>query len=132
MRGASSPAAALPYDFPDYRRLLPGEATRKVPVNASQLREDLAAAGVGPVAVLSIGADDTVGIETGIEAGGETGEPAAGAARIGVNPQFLSQALAAAGSRRIMLELGEPAEVMVLRPADATSDTYSLLMPVRL
>jgi DNA polymerase III subunit beta len=63
-------------------------------------------------------------------AGVETGDPVAGAARIGVNPQFLSQALAAAGDRRIMLELREPAEPMVLRPE--SGDTYSLLMPVRL
>jgi DNA-binding transcriptional MerR regulator len=117
-------AAVLPYDFPDYRRLLPAEATRRVPVNALRLREDLAAAGVGAVAVLSVGADGTVGVETG--------EPVAGAARIGVNPQFLSQALAAAGDRRIMLELREPAEPMVLRPAGGAGDVYSLLMPVRL
>lgn len=117
-------AAALPYDFPDYRRLLPADATRRVPVNAFRLREALAAAGVGAVAVLSVGADDTVGVETG--------EPVAGAARIGVNPQFLSQALAAAGDRRIMLELHEPAQPVVLRPAGGTGDMYSLLMPVRL
>ena len=122
--GREASATALPYDFPDYRRLLPADATRSVPVNAFQLREDLAAAGVGAVAVLSVGADGTVGVETG--------GPVAGAARIGVNPQFLSQALAAAGDRRIMLELREPAEPMVLRPAGGAGDVYSLLMPVRL
>jgi DNA-binding transcriptional MerR regulator len=116
--------AALPYDYPDYRRLLPRDATRRVPVNADRLREDLAAAGVGPVAVLSVGSDGSVGVETG--------EPESGAARIGVNPQFLAQALAAAGDRRIMLELREPAEPMVLRPAGGPADMYSLLMPVRL
>jgi DNA polymerase III sliding clamp (beta) subunit (PCNA family) len=57
-----------------------------------------------------------------------------GAARIGVNPQFLSQALAAAGSRRITLEMRAPAEPIILRPAENPdgADTYSLLMPVRL
>ena len=115
-------AAALPYDFPDYRRLLPSPATRTVPVDASRLREALA--GAGAVAVLSVGADDSVGVETGA--------PVAGAARIGVNPQFLSQALAAAGSRRITLEMRAPAEPIILRPADGADDTYSLLMPVRL
>jgi DNA-binding transcriptional MerR regulator len=122
--GREITGAALPYDYPDYRRLLPGTATRQVPLNASRLREDLAAAGVGAVAVLSVGSDDSVGVETG--------GPVAGTARIGVNPQFLSQALAAAGSRRIMLELREPAAPMVLRPADGAPGTYSLLMPVRL
>jgi DNA polymerase-3 subunit beta len=117
-------AAALPYEFPDFRRLLPGDATRTVPVNAARLREDLASAGVGPVAVLSVGSDGSVQVETGA--------PADGAARIGVNPQFLSQALAAAGSRRIMLELRAPAEPIILRPVDGTAEAYSLLMPVRL
>jgi DNA-binding transcriptional MerR regulator len=115
---------ALPHDYPDYRRLLPRDATRSVPVNAHRLREDLAAAGDGAVAVLSVGTDDSVGVETG--------EPVAGAARIGVNPRFLAQALAAAGDRRIMLELREPAQPMVLRPAGGPADMYSLLMPVRL
>nr|WP_203986594.1 MerR family DNA-binding transcriptional regulator [Virgisporangium aurantiacum] len=115
-------ATALPYDFPDYRRLLPGAATRTVPVDASLLREALA--GAGAVAVLSVGADDSVGVETGA--------PVADAARIGVNPQFLSQALAAAGSRRITLEMRAPAEPLILRPTDGAADTYSLLMPVRL
>jgi DNA-binding transcriptional MerR regulator len=122
-------AAALPYDFPDYRRLLPGNASRTVAVNASRLHDELATlggggAGAGTVAVLSVGSDGSVGVETGA--------PVAGAARIGVNPQFLSQALAAAGNRRIMLELRAPAEPMILRPADGAADTYSLLMPVRL
>lgn len=121
--GREVSATALPYDFPDYRRLLPADATRQVPVNAFQLREDLAAAGVGSVAVLSVGTDGTVGVETGA--------PVAGAARIGVNPQFLSQALAAAGDRRLMLEVREPAQPMVLRPVHGGS-MYSLLMPVRL
>ncbi|GAA1027497.1 MerR family DNA-binding transcriptional regulator [Virgisporangium ochraceum] len=115
---------ALPHDYPDYRRLLPRAATRSVPVNAHRLREDLAAAGDGAVAVLSVGTDDSVGVETG--------EPVAGAARIGVNPRFLAQALVAAGDRRIMLELREPAQPMVLRPAGGPADMYSLLMPVRL
>jgi DNA-binding transcriptional MerR regulator len=115
-------ATALPYDFPDYRRLLPGAAARTVPVDASTLSEALA--GAGAVAVLSVGADNSVGVESGA--------PAAGAARIGVNPQFLSQALAAAGSRRITLEMRAPAEPIILRPADGAADTYSLLMPVRL
>jgi len=122
--GREVSAAALPYDFPDYRRLLPGSTGRRIPVDVAGLRGGLTAAGSVPVAVLTIGADDTVGVETG--------GPAPGAVRVGVNPEFLLQALAAAGQPQLVLELDGPITPLVLRPAGPESATFSMLMPVRI
>lgn len=127
--GREAAADALPYDFPDHRRLLPRAATRRVRLDASRLRADLAGSMAGEVAVLSVGSDDSVEVETGVPA---IGPHRNGTARIGVNPRFLAEALAAAGDRRILLELREPAEPIMLRPDGDPGGHFSLLMPVRL
>ena len=50
---------------------------------------------------------------------------------LGVDPAFLLQALAAAGSDQLVLELDGPITPMAIRPVEDTG-TFSLLMPVRL
>jgi DNA polymerase III subunit beta len=112
---------ALGYDFPDYRRLLPGRGRRTFVVDAARLRADLKAAGA--VAVLTAGAGDEIAVESG--------EPAPGATRMGVNPEFLLQALDAAGQPQLVLELDGPVTPLVLRPA-GNGIGLSILMPVRL
>jgi DNA-binding transcriptional MerR regulator len=118
--------AALPYDFPDYRRLRPAGSARRVPVDVADLRAGLAAAGPAGVAVLSFGADDTVAVDASASG------PAPGAVRVGVNPEFLLQALTAAGQPQLVLELDGPITPLVIRPAVPGAETFSLLMPVRI
>jgi DNA polymerase III sliding clamp (beta) subunit (PCNA family) len=74
------------------------------------------------VAVLSIRADGTLALETG--------EPSPGAVRVGVNPGFLLEALAAAGQPQLVLELDGPITPLVFRPAEPESEAFSMLMPV--
>ena len=115
---------ALPYDYPDYRRLLPAGTGRRIAVDVAGLRGGITAAGAGEVAVLSVRADDTLGVETG--------EPEPGAVRVGVNPAFLLEALAASGEPQLVLELDGPITPLVFRPAAPGSETFSMLMPVRI
>jgi DNA polymerase-3 subunit beta len=136
--GRSVTGAPITTEFPDYRRLLPAGGTRRVTVDPTRLAAGLAAA-AGGTAVLTVGVDDTVGLEpgAGTAAGPATpGTPATPAApgemRIGINPTFLLQAFTAAGGGQLVLELDTPKSPMVLRPARSGPGTFSLLMPVAL
>jgi hypothetical protein len=51
---------------------------------------------------------------------------------VGVNPEFLLQAIAAAGHPQLVLELDGPIAPLVLRPAGPESVSFSMLMPVRI
>jgi hypothetical protein len=62
----------------------------------------------------------------------EAGEPAPDSVRVGVNPEFLLQAITAAGHPQLVLELDGPITPLVLRPAAPESVSFSMLMPVRI
>ncbi|MFJ6938886.1 MerR family transcriptional regulator [Streptomyces sp. NPDC101132] len=118
---------ALAHDFPDYRRLVRLPGGRRALVDVPAFRDALAAGpvragdGDGDVSVLTV-SDGAVAVC----ADGDD-EPE----RVGVNREFLLEALAAGGSDRLVLELGAPtAPVAVRHPA--AEYPYSLLMPVRL
>ncbi|WP_435825949.1 MerR family transcriptional regulator [Micromonospora zamorensis] len=131
---------ALPYDFPDYRRLLRkavGErpTARRITVDVATLRAALADPAAPTVArdhdgtareVTVLGVDDQGGLRL---------LPAADldsdALRVGVDGRYLLDALNAAGAPQLVLELDGPiSPLAVRRPDDA--DTYSVLMPIRL
>ncbi|MBG0561731.1 MerR family transcriptional regulator [Actinoplanes sp. NEAU-A11] len=122
-------------DFPDYRRLLSpaGPETRRVPVDAADLRERLAAAPVvarehdgSAYRVSILGLDPSGGLHLAAES-----EWAADAtAHVAVNREFLLQALDAGGAGQLVLELDGPFHPLAVRvPGDETR--FSILMPVR-
>ncbi|MCG5464083.1 MerR family DNA-binding transcriptional regulator [Micromonospora sp. MED01] len=132
--------AALPYDFPDYHRLLRksvGErpTARRIPVDVAALRAALADPAAPTVAldhdgttreVTVLGVDDQGGLRLL-----PAGDPGTDALRVGVDGRYLLDALNAAGASQLVLELDGPiAPLAVRRPDDA--DTYSVLMPIRL
>ncbi|MFF5171816.1 MerR family transcriptional regulator [Micromonospora sp. NPDC000089] len=132
-------ATALPYDFPDHRRLL-GPLTgdrpvRRIPLDVPALRAALRDTGrptltreyAGqPYPVTVLGVDDRDGLRL---VAGE--EPVAGELHVGVNGDYLLDALDAAGGPQLVLELDGPiAPLAIRRPDDP--DAFSILMPIRL
>ncbi|MDJ0381449.1 MerR family transcriptional regulator [Streptomyces sp. G-G2] len=100
--------------FPDYRRLIRLPEGRRIPLDVPALREALTGAEGVCVLVLT----DTVTV----------GDDQSAGERVGVNPEFLLDALTA---DHLLLEyVGPKAPLVVLNPDDG--DAFSLLMPVSL
>ncbi|MEV6298271.1 MerR family transcriptional regulator [Actinoplanes sp. NPDC051861] len=122
-------------DFPDYRRLLnpPGPETRRVAVDAADLRERLAAAPVvareheGAAYAVSILGLDPAG---GVRLAAEDDWRADAESHVAVNREFLLEALDAGGSGQLVLELDGPVRPLAVR-APGETDRFSILMPVR-
>jgi DNA-binding transcriptional MerR regulator len=119
----------LDHDFPDYRRLLPQAADRRVLVEVTEFREALER---GPVRVDETGAHDLslLRVEDGTVtpcADDDAGDPHL----VAVNRQFLLDALTAGARDRLVLELtARTAPIVIRRPDDESG--FSMLMPVRL
>ena len=119
----------LPY--PDYRQLTARVGGRRVPIDAPELRSAVETSttrtmvreqdGVAYDVVELLVGDLSVSV---VDAGVSTGSG------IGVNREFLLQALDVAGDGQLMLELDGPIAPLAIRPVDQPS--YSLLMPTRL
>jgi DNA-binding transcriptional MerR regulator len=147
----------LDHDFPDYRRLLRGPevpVARRATVDVGVLRRSLAAAGcrqlvreqdgaTQEVTALTIAGDGTLTVSapeaTGAaasatdtpEAPATALEPAAAGAPVGVNREFLLEAIEATGRDQLVLELDGPIRPLAVRvPGDER--TFSILMPIRL
>ncbi|WBB82580.1 MerR family transcriptional regulator [Micromonospora sp. WMMD882] len=125
---------AVDVDYPDHRRLVGAAAgTRRATVQAPALRAALTGAptvvrehdGVRyDVTVLSV--DDAGTVEVVGDA------PVAGdALRVGINREFLLDALDAAGQAQLVLELDGPITPLIVRRPD-DDRSFSLLMPIRL
>ncbi|RLP98412.1 MerR family transcriptional regulator [Micromonospora sp. CV4] len=147
--GRTLTGAALPYDFPDYRRLLRealGEspAAYRIPVDVAALRAaltDPAAPTVAreydgrSLAITVLGLDDRAGVRL-LPTAGPTGDrmmspDPVGGLRVGVNGAYLLDTLDAAGGSQLVLELDGPIAPLAVRRPDDT-DTFSVLMPIRL
>jgi DNA polymerase III sliding clamp (beta) subunit (PCNA family) len=119
------------HDFPDYRRLLRDDAAHRVPVDAAALRAELAAAPTRLVPGGEGGSDQEVTVLTLDRDGGLSLTAAAGVLDIGVNREFLLEALDAGGSGQLVLELDGPIAPLAIRVPDRAGDV-SMLMPIRL
>ncbi len=113
----------LPDAFPDYRRLL-AEDGRPVAVDA-RLRAELA---VAPTREMTREPDGTRFGATALALDPDGGLVVGGSGEIGVNREFLLQALDAGGPGQLELLLDGPLTPLVVR----SPRSVSLLMPVRL
>jgi DNA-binding transcriptional MerR regulator len=125
----------LDHEFPDYRRLLRGRGAHRVTVDVAAFRHTVA---TGPtrsvvraqdgekceVTVLTLDADGRLDVTPG----GAGGAPER--VRVGVDREFLLEALAAGGSGQLVLELDGPITPLAVRVPD-DDRTFSILMPTR-
>jgi DNA polymerase-3 subunit beta len=126
---STAKAVALDFEFPDYRRLLPATPRPQVPVDAVALRQamltgttrtmqrgelsyDVSVLSVAPTGELAVAPDGVEG-------------------SVGVNREFLLQALAAGDSAQLLLELDGPIGPLAIRHPERAG-SFSLLMPTRL
>jgi DNA polymerase III sliding clamp (beta) subunit (PCNA family) len=118
--------ALIPDAFPDYRRLLPTEMPRRVLVNEA-LRTAVAGAPTRTVCRDADSADVEVVMLSHDADGGITVD--AGDEGIGVNREFLLEALDAGGDGQLVLSLDGPVSPLMIWSVSERS--ISLLMPVR-
>lgn len=131
---------ALPYDFPDYHRLLrksvgERQTARRIPVDVAALRAALVDPAAPTVALDHDGTTRKVTV-LGVDDQGDlrllrSAEMGTDALRVGVDGGYLLDALDAAGAAQLVLELDGPIAPLAVRRPDDT-DTYSVLMPIRL
>lgn len=122
----------LDHDFPDYRRLLRGSATHRVDVDAAALRAELAAAATRVVRGEEAGSEQEVSVlSLGRDGGVSFASETAGVLEMGVNREFLLEALDAGGPGQLVLELDGPIAPLAIRVPGRAGDV-SMLMPIRL
>lgn len=109
----------LDLDFPDYQRLLRPAGAHRIAIDAEELRTRVAAARTRTVPTGLGGAEETATVLT------------VGSVEIGVNREFLLQALDAGGGGQLVLELAGPIAPLAIRVPHRAGDVR-LLMPVRL
>jgi DNA-binding transcriptional MerR regulator len=129
---ASVGGAALEHEFPDHRRLLRTAPAHRVPVEAADLRAELAGAPVRTVRREQDGVDRPVAVLTLSQDGDlhVTGS-GSGLVQMGLDQEFLLQALDAAGTGQLVLELDGPLTPLAIRDA-RRPEHVTLLMPVAL
>ncbi|MFI5834669.1 MerR family transcriptional regulator [Micromonospora sp. NPDC051300] len=137
--GRTLEVTGLPYDFPDYRRLVRarvGAPAYRIPVDGAALRAALTADGVRVCHRTHDGVAHEV-VALGLDGRGELRlvDPAAvdgpdDRLRVGVNREYLLDALDAGGGQ-LVLELDGPITPLAVRRAD-DAHAFSILMPVRL
>ncbi len=111
----------LDHDFPDYRRLVRIEGAHRITVDVASLRVSLDG---GPeVVVLTVDREGALTVGPGPEESAML--------RIGVNREFLLEALAAVAKGQLVLELDGPITPLAIRLPD-DDRAYSLLMPTKL
>lgn len=120
----SASGEPLGLDFPDYQRLLRTDPGQRVPVRTAELSAALTA-DLPEVCVLVLDEAGALSVAGERERGNDGTDLA-----IGVNREFLLQALAAADRDQLILELGGPVAPLAVRAVDAP-EPLSLLMPVK-
>ena len=130
--GCTLSGPALDHDFPDHHRLLRTGSAHRVDVDVAALRAELAAAPTRTVRREPDGVDLEVAVLTVDPEGGlRLAAEDAGVLEIGLDREFLLQALAAPGAGQLVLELDGPLAPLAVR-APGSAGHVSLLMPVAL
>jgi DNA-binding transcriptional MerR regulator len=121
----------IDHDFPDYRRLVRDTAEHRVDVDVVRLRGELTEAPTRvvrgeqdveqEVTVLTLDRDGRLTFAADVD----------GVLEIGLNREFLLQALDAGGAGQLVLELDGPVAPLAIRTPGRAQDV-SMLMPVRL
>lgn len=106
-------------DFPDYRRVLPGDAAWHVELDVARFRAEVAAAPSRTVHRPEDGTEQTAAVLV------------LGDVEVGVDRAFLLEALDAEGAGQLVLHLDGPVSPLVLRSPDRAGDV-SVLMPIAL
>ncbi|MGY1848552.1 DNA polymerase III subunit beta family protein [Blastococcus sp. SYSU DS1021] len=106
-------------DFPDYRRIVRASGSSRVEVDVARFREQLAAA---PIRTVRSPEDGTEHAATVLSLGD---------VEVGVNREFLLQALDAEDAGQLVLDLDGPIAPLVMR-APGRSGDLSMLMPIAL
>jgi DNA-binding transcriptional MerR regulator len=127
-------AKPVPFEFPDFRRLLPPNGQgRQVTVDTAALRAAVAAAPAttreheGSAYEISVLGIDPAG---SVRLVAESEWVADAASHVAVNREFLLQALDAGAAGQLVLELDGPIKPLAVRvPGD--DSRFSILMPVR-
>nr|WP_277394604.1 MerR family transcriptional regulator [Blastococcus litoris] len=109
----------LDHDFPDYRRVLRDSAAHRLDVDVAALREQLATSPTRTVPTGPDGAEETATVLT------------LGPVEMGVNREFLLEALEVGSGGQLVLELDGPIAPLALRDP-ARPDDVTMLMPIRL
>ncbi|BEP15699.1 MerR family DNA-binding transcriptional regulator [Acidothermaceae bacterium B102] len=119
----------LPY--PDYRRLTDLPAGRRVTVDAAGLRTSVLASTARTMVREQDGVPyDVVELLFGDAGVSVVGAESSTGTGIGVNREFLLEALVAGGEGQLVLELDGPIAPLAIRPV--ARESFSLLMPTRL
>jgi DNA polymerase III sliding clamp (beta) subunit (PCNA family) len=122
----------LDHEFPDYRRLLRTEAAHRIDVDSARLRAEVFEAPTRTVRQEDGGTEHQVSVLTLTPDGGLSLMPgSAGVLEMGLDREFLLQALDAGGGGQLVLELDGPIAPLAIRDPDRAGD-ISMLMPVRL
>jgi DNA-binding transcriptional MerR regulator len=131
--GRSLHARRLDHEFPDYRRLLRPDAAHRVDVDGPRLRAEVFSAPTRTVRTEEDGTEHEVSVLTLGADGGLSATPGAseGVLEMGLNREFLLQALDAGGEGQLVLELDGPIAPLAIRVPDRAGDV-SMLMPVRM
>jgi DNA-binding transcriptional MerR regulator len=122
---------ALDLVFPDYRRLTALSPKTQVFVEAAGLRSAVMGSSGRTMVREQDGISyDVVELVFGDGAVSVVGPDACTGAGVGLNREFLLEALTAGGEGQLVLELDGPIAPLAIRPV--TGDRFSLLMPTRL
>ena len=122
----------LDHEFPDYRRLIRTDAAHRIDVDAARLRAEVISGPTRTVQQEDGGTEHEVSVLTLTPDGGLSVLPGAdGVLEMGLNREFLLQALDAGGDGQLVLELDGPIAPLAIRVPDRAGDV-SMLMPVRL
>ncbi|WP_198597763.1 DNA polymerase III subunit beta family protein [Blastococcus atacamensis] len=106
-------------DFPDYRPLVREPGSAQMELDVARFRDELAAAPTRAVPTGPDGAEETATVLT------------LGEVEVGVNREFLLQALDADDAGQLVLDLDGPLAPLAIRDPSRPGDV-SLLMPIRL
>lgn len=109
----------LDHDFPDYRRILRDAGEQRIDVDVAAFRSELAAA---PTRAVPTGPGGAEEIATVLTLGG---------LEMGVNREFLLQALDAGDAGQLVLDLDGPLAPLAIHDPRRPGDV-DLLMPIRL